>query len=153
MNNDKVVEDFNKWLDSSDKKAFEADDYNIFEKMSLREVRQWLTPNSENYLRSYNDTDEVPEDTWYYIGYDDGEVLRLEPGDALNGVKRSGIIFAIQDNASTTMIYAKRGSNDVSIYNNSSYKDGNDIWYYDIKNESNYKFSDVDEHKRRHGKG
>ena len=123
--NVEIPELFDKWLDSSRKDAFEIDPYNIFEKLPLREVRLWLKPDSEGGF-SYNSYDEVEEDFWWDIGYTDGSVLHLGPGDSLVGVRRSGILYAINTNANTTMIYGK--SNYISIYNDSDYDEFNDIW-------------------------
>lgn len=134
QNNEKVAADFAKWLDSPTKSAFEADTYSVFEKMSLAEVRKWLMPASygERWgLYSYNSDDEVEEDTWYYIIYGDGSTLSLSPGDSLVGVKRNNILVCIQDNPNTSIIYAKRGSSDVSIYNDASFDENFDTWRWD----------------------
>ena len=130
-NNEKIESDFAKWLDSSNKSAFEADPYSVFEKMSLAEVRRWLTPASEDDRYSYNSEDYVEEDTWYYIIYNDGSTLSLSPGDSLVGVKRGNILVCIQDNPCTSIIYAKRGSSDVSIYNDARFEENFDIWRWD----------------------
>lgn len=133
-NNEKIESDFAKWLDSSNKSAFEADPYSVFEKMSLAEVRKWLMPASyaeRNGLYCYHSDDEVEEDEWYYILYDDGKTLSLSPGDSLIGVRRSGILVCIQDNPCTSIIYAKRGSSDVSIYNDARFDENFDTWRWD----------------------
>lgn len=130
-NNEKIESDFAKWLDSSNKSAFEADPYSVFEKMSLAEVRKWLTPASEDDRYSYNSEDYVEEDTWYYIIYNDGSTLSLSPGDSLVGVRRGNILVCIQDNPCTSIIYAKRGSSDVSIYNDARFDENFDIWRWD----------------------
>lgn len=130
-NNERIESDFAKWLDSSNKSAFEADPYSVFEKMSLSEVRRWLTPASEDDRYSYNSEDYVEEDTWYYIIYNDGSTLSLSPGDSLVGVRRGNILVCIQDNPCTSIIYAKRGSSDVSIYNDARFDENFDIWRWD----------------------
>lgn len=136
QNNDKIRNDFARWLDSSTKKAFEADIYSVFEKMSLAEVRKWLMPASEEERTGqfcYNAYDYVEDDTWYYIVYGDGSTLSLSPGDSLVGVKRGNILVCIQDNPCTSVIYAKRGSSDVSIYNDARFEENFDIWRWDIE--------------------
>ena len=99
--------------------------------MSLAEVRRWLTPASEDDRYSYNSEDYVEEDTWYYIIYNDGSTLSLSPGDSLVGVRRGNILVCIQDNSCTSIIYAKRGSSDVSIYNDARFDENFDIWRWD----------------------
>lgn len=112
--NDTTSAEFAEWLDSSAQtQNFEANAYSIFEKLSLRDLQKYLKPDSETGF-SYNDGDEVPEDNWWYIVYNDGREVYLEPGDNLKGVKRSGIRLAVNDNAYTTMIYGR--SKDINIY-------------------------------------
>lgn len=123
--NIEIPEIFDKWLDGPDKHALEIDPYNVFEKLSLREVRLMLKPDSEPGF-SYNSDDEVNEDEWWSIGYADGSTLSLSPGDSLVGVRRGNILYAINENANTTMIYGK--SNYISIYNDAEYDEFNDIW-------------------------
>lgn len=138
-NNEKVASGFNDWLDSREKKAYTADQYNVFEKMTLDEVRKWLKPESASGY-SYNDSDEVPEETYYYVGYDTGDVLMLDPGDSLKGVPRTGILWCVQENEATTMVYSKRGSQDISIYNDAEYKENNDIWRWDVNNAKSWRY-------------
>jgi len=131
-----VIADFARWLDKPGKSAFEADTYSIFEKMSLAEVRKWLMPASyaeKNGLYNYHSDDYVEEDEWYYIVYDDGTTLSLSPGDSLVGVRRSNILVCIQDNPNTSIIYAKRGSADVSICNDATFEENFDSWRWDIE--------------------
>ena len=130
QNNTKAEQKFAEWLDSKDKRPFEVDRYNVFEKMTLNEAQKWLKPNSAAGY-SYNDSDEVPEDTWYTVRYEDGTQLRLEPGDSLKGVKRTGIVLCVQENTETTAIYSKNGSSGIYIYNSADYEENNDIWQWD----------------------
>lgn len=133
--NAEVIADFARWLDKPGKSDFEADPYSIFEKMTLAEVRKWLMPASyaeRNGLYCYHSDDEVEEDEWYYILYDDGKTLSLSPGDSLVGVRRSGILVCIQDNPNTSIIYARRGSNDVELFNDATFEENFDIWRWDI---------------------
>lgn len=132
-NNTRVEQDFADWLDSNNKGHFQAGQYAIFEKMTLAEAQKWLKPNSASGF-SYNDSDEVPEDTWYYIVYNDGSYRSLEPGDDLKGVKRSGLTLVVQENDNTTIIYSKNGSSGIQLYNDAKYEEKNDLWRWD----SNY---------------
>lgn len=129
-NNQKLSEDFDNWIDSNDKKAFEADEYNVFEKLSLNEVRRYLTPDSEDSSKAYYGYDEIPQDEAWSILYKDGSVVTLSEGDSLTGVKRGNIQAAINYNANTTMIYGK--SSNLEFYNTSDYKDNNDIYMVDF---------------------
>ena len=131
-NNRRAEQGFANWLDSKQKAPFIVDQYNVFEKMTLDEARKWLKPNSASGY-SYNDYDEVPEDTWYTIVYDDGSSKRLEPGDDLNGVRRSGLVLVVQENDSSTMVYSKNGSSGIHIYNTADYDEHNDIWQWDSR--------------------
>lgn len=130
--NRQTEQDFEKWLDSNDKKAFEADQYNVYEKMSLDEARKFLKPNSEKGY-SYNDGDEVPDENYFYIEYGSGESLYLEPGDSLKGVRRTDINFVINENENTTAIYSKKGSSYIGIYNDATFSENNDIWRWERK--------------------
>lgn len=128
--NRQTEQDFEKWLDSNDKKAFEADEFNVYEKLSLDETRKFLKPESEKGF-SYNNDDFVPEDNYWTIEYGDGTTLRLEPGDSLKGVKRNNINYAVNENENTTMIYSKKGSGYIYIYNDADFSENNDIWMWE----------------------
>lgn len=123
-NNIKIQNDFAKWLDSRDRKPFEADQYNVFEKLTLDEVRKYLRTEEEGY--NYYSDNEVPADESWYIKYKDGTTVYLSEGDSIKGVRRTGILFAVNENPGTTAIYGK--SKDIKIENTSDYSEHNDIW-------------------------
>ena len=92
---------FSAWLQSKSIDDFEGISYPI-EKMSLSEVKEWLTPG-----RMYTD-DEIPMDDSWYIQYKDGSWVGLSGGDSLKGVKRTNIDVVIYENENTTAVYGKK---------------------------------------------
>jgi hypothetical protein len=114
------AKDFDAWLDSDVTEAFEVDG-NIFEKLPLKEVQEYL--KAKNGYYTYG---EIPPDETWAIMYKDGTSVVLGEGDSLNGIKRNNILYAVNENESTTMIYGK--SKDIGIFNQSEFDEGFNIW-------------------------
>lgn len=118
--NVRKAKEFDAWLDSDITDSFEVDG-NIFEKLPLKEVQEYL--KSKNGYYTYG---EIPQNETWAVMYKDGTSVVLGEGDSLKGVKRNNILYAVYENENTTMIFGK--SKDVGIFNQSDFGEGFNIW-------------------------